>query len=272
MKLGLLAGNRDFPLLCAREITQNHPEIELIVFAVRGETRPLIKKICPKVIWVSPFCLEEIINKFKQAGVNKAVMAGQISPVRIFRDKKKWDNRLKKVIAGIRDFRPHSIFKAIIDEMAVEGIEFISSIFYLQKHLVKEGLNNNSFLYDENVKKDIELGLSIARDLVDLDVGQTIVVKDKAVVAVEALEGTDRTIKRGFSLCGRGFTVVKFAKKEQDLRFDVPVVGLKTMAILGKYGAKALVLETGKVLILDKVKFLALADKLKVSVLGCSRN
>ncbi len=272
MKLGLLAGNRNFPLLCARQITYNHPEIELVVFAIKGETNPLIKKFCPKTIWVSAFGLQTIIDEFKKNQIDKAVMAGQISPIRIFKDKNKWDARLKKVVSGIEDFRPHSVFRAIIEEMAGEGIHFENSVAYLQDYLAKRGLNNSFAVQAESVKKDIELGVNIAEDLVNFDIGQTIVVKDKAIVAVEALEGTDRTMKRGFSLCGRGFTVVKFSRKNQDLRFDVPVVGLKTISVLGKLRAKALVLEAGRVLILDKEKFLKLADKFQISVFGYSRD
>ena len=174
---------------------------------------------------------------------------------------------MHKVVAGARDFRPHSIFSEMIKEIESLGFYFISSIYYLDNFLVVKGINN-AIVINKALEEEINYAVGLARNIVNLDIGQTVIFKDKAVVAVEALEGTDNTIKRAWRICGKNSLIIKLAKKNQDLRFDVPVVGLKTIKLLAKIKAKALVLETKKAVFLDKEKMFKLSVKFGIPIIG----
>jgi DUF1009 family protein len=193
-------------------------------------------------------------------------MAGQISPWRIFKQEN-WDDELTDLIRSIPDFRPHTIFSKIIEVLEKDGARFLDSTAYLKDFLPLSGLMNKVSPGD-SVLADVEFGVKIISRFVDMDVGQTIVVNRKTVVALEAVEGTDNAIIRGCRVSSKGAVVLKFAKTNQDLRFDVPVVGLATMNLLKRLKAKAVVLEEGKVIILDKQKFLQIADRVGISVIG----
>ncbi len=266
-KIGLIAGSKDLPLLFSSEAKKKNPGLEIIAVGIKGETSKKISFFADKVYWVFPGELKKITEILVKEGVNTSVLAGQVSPYRIFRGRNNWDELMRKVSASAPDFRPHSIFTEIIKEIEKHGINFVNSITYLEEFTVSSGVNNGITL-SASLEKEINHALSFARKISDLDIGQTAVFKNKSVVAVEALEGTDNTIKRAYKICGSDFIAVKLAKENQDLRFDVPVVGLKTIKLLGKYKAKALVLEKGRALILDKPKFLFLADKFKIPVIG----
>jgi len=266
-KIGLIAGSRDLPLLFSSEAKKKNPGLEIIAVGIKGETSKKISSLADKVYWIFPGELKKITEVLVKEGVGTAVLAGQVSPYRIFRGRKNWDELMLKVSANTPDFRPHSIFTEIIKEIEKCGINFVNSTTYLEEFIVSSGVNNSITLSD-SLEKEIEHALSFARRIADLDIGQVSVFKNKSVVAVEALEGTDNTIKRAYKICGSDFIVVKLAKENQDLRFDVPVVGLKTIKLLGKYKAKALVLEKGKSLLLDKPEVLSLADKFKISIIG----
>lgn len=263
--IGLIAGNRSFPLLFAKEAKK--AGVRLVVSAVKGETCRSIERYADEVCWVAPGQIRRSIDFFKSEGVEHLVMAGQISPVRIFLSRYRWDDLMLKVVEEIRDFRPHTVFGEIIKTYEKYGLGFISSVTYMEDYLAKEGINNGVVLNDD-LKQEIDYAISIAKPIVEMDVGQTIVFKDKAVVAVEALEGTDCCIKRAAKLCGKGILVVKRAKADQDMRFDVPVIGTKTINLLKKYKAKALVVNTEKTLILDKEKVFSIADKAGIPIIG----
>ena len=266
-KLGLIAGNRNFPLLFATCAKSKDPSLEIIAVAIKGETSKNLSRLVDKIYWLKIGGLRALCDVFLKEGVKTLVMAGQISPYRIFKDRQDWDSLMQKVFKSTPDFRPHSIFTEIIREIESQGFSFISSLTYLEDYLAKDGLNNKADV-SESLEKEIEHALSLARKTADLDIGQTVVIKDKAVVAVEALEGTDKTIHRAFGICGQGFIVLKLAKKNQDLRFDVPVIGLNTIKQLVRFKAKALVLEKNKTLILDKPEVISLADKAGLPIVG----
>ena len=266
-KIGLIAGNRSFPLLFCREAKLKDPSLAVVAIAVKGETDSRISKSADKVYWVNIGRLNSLLDVFLKEGIDTAVLAGQISPYRIFRDRDSWDSLMHQVVDRSPDFRPHSIFTEIINELSKHGLHFLSSITYLGNYLAKEGLNNR-VAPPEALGSDIEYALGFARKIVDLDIGQTLVFKDKALVAVEALEGTDNTIKRARRICGEGFVVFKLARANQDLRFDVPVIGLGTIKLLVRYKARALVLEKEKTLILDRDKVFSLADRYDIPILG----
>jgi len=266
-KLGLIAGNRTFPLLFSSSAKSKNSQLEIVAVAVKGETDKRLAKFVDKIFWVDIGKLREVLNIFLEEKVDKIVLAGQISPYRIFKDRSNWDELMNKIFKSISDFRPHSIFSEIIKEFESQGLSFINSTTFLEEHLAKEGLNNNLRIED-SLQEDIASAVELARKIVDLDIGQTVVFKDKAIVAVEALEGTDNTIKRAYKICGPNFLVVKLAKKNQDLRFDVPVIGLNTIKLLKKLKAKALVIEKGKTLILNRDKVLFLSEEANIPILG----
>ena len=266
-KIGLIAGNRNFPLLFSSQAKLKQPSLEIIAVAVKGETQKKLSKFVDKIFWVDAGKVGTALEIFLREKVEKIVLVGQISPYRIFKDRKHWDELMRKIFKNISDFRPHSVFSEIIREFEFQGLSFINSITFLEDCLVKEGVNNNVKV-DSSLEEEITKILPLARRIVDLDIGQTIVFKDKAVVAVEALEGTDNTIKRAYKICGPGFLVVKLAKKEQDLRFDVPVIGFKTIKLLKNLGAKAFIGEKNKTLILDKEKVLSVSKKVNIPLIG----
>ncbi len=267
MKIGLLAGNRNFPLLFAQEFRKKNPSCELVICALRGEANPALCQYAHKFYWVMPTNLGDVIAIFHKENITQAFMAGQVSPWRIFRHQNNWDALLKKVMMHTADIRPHSVFTAILDEFKSQGIVFLDSTQFLKEYLTVQGVMNQIVLGNA-IEQDISCALKIAQDIVNLDIGQTVVVKDKAVVAVEALEGTDAAIRRAARICGKGFMVLKLSRKNQDMRFDVPIVGFNTVKLLAKLSARALVLEQGKVLILDKERFLSYANRARISIVG----
>jgi UDP-2,3-diacylglucosamine hydrolase len=267
MKLGIIAGNRTLPILLSRRIKKER-NVELIAFAFYGETSKEIKKYADKVHWLRVGELLKLKLCLERESIRECLMAGQISPLRIF-NRKNWDEALISLVRSAGDFRPHTIFSKIIEYLSKEGVAFLDSTLYLQDDLAAAGVMN-SIEIEKKVLADIDFGLDIISRYVELDVGQTIVVKDGGVVCLESLEGTDRAIKRGYSLGKKGCTILKFSKSNQDMRFDVPVVGISTLKLLRRIRAASLILEAGKVIILDKDKFLSLARLWNIPVFGLS--
>ncbi len=266
MKLGIIAGNRSLPVILSRAIKEKYPDSELIAICFHKETSLLIKSCVDKSYWLRVGELSAIKNIIKKEGLKDCIMAGQISPVRIF-NKRHWDKELITLVEKTKDMRPHSIFSAIISYFEGFGLHFLDSTLYLKKNLATEGVMNG-FSLSVVAEDNVEFGIKMVSRFVDLDIGQTIVVKNKSVVALEALEGTDNTIKRGYRLAGRDCVIFKFSKLNQDLRFDVPVVGMSTLKLLKKIKAQALVLESDKALILDKEKFLEDSRRYSIPVIG----
>ncbi|MBU1122944.1 MAG: UDP-2,3-diacylglucosamine diphosphatase LpxI [Candidatus Omnitrophota bacterium] len=266
MRLGLIAGNRLLPLILSQKIKESNKNCQIVAVCFKGETRPSISKYVDKTYWIKVGQLARLRQIMKEEKVVEWIMAGQINPMRIFK-RRVWDDELVSLVDKLEDFRPHNIFFEIINYLENQGIKFLDSTLYLQDCLSGEGVMNNLLLSGEQ-EKDIEFGIKVASRYVDLDVGQTIVVKKQSVVALESLEGTNATILRGGRLAGRGATVFKFSKTNQDLRFDVPVVGIGTLKLLKGIGAAACVLEKEKVIILEKQKFLSLARKWDILIIG----
>lgn len=269
-KIGIIAGNRFFPLLLAKRIKESKDNYKIIAICFKGETSKSILKYVDKAYWIEVGQLKVLQETLLKENINECIMAGQINPLRIF-NRKNWDNELNTLVEKIEDFRPHTIFGEIINYLEDKGIDFLDSILFLKDDLAKSGVMN-ALSMDKAIQKDVEFGLDMVSRFVELDVGQTLVVKQQSVVALESLEGTDNTIKRAKSLVGGECTVFKFCKKNQDLRFDVPVVGLSTLKLLGRIKAKALVLESNKVIILQRQEFLSLARKMNIVVLGKERS
>lgn len=263
-KLGILAGNRLLPVLLASKLKENKNKVVIVCF--KGETSPLIRNYADKIYWIEAGHLGELRRIIREESLSGWIMAGQISPLRIFK-RNLWDKELTLLADKVNDFRPHNIFLEIIKYLESEGVKFFDSTRYLKDSLADQGVMNGLSEADL-YRGDIDFGVKIISRFVDLDVGQTIVVKERSVVALESLEGTNNAILRGARLAGRGCTILKFSKSNQDLRFDVPVVGISTLKLLRKIRAGACVLESNKVIILEKPKFLCLAKKWRIPVVG----
>jgi DUF1009 family protein len=266
MKIGIVAGNRLLPLILAKSIKEKNKDCQIVAICFKGETNPAICGYVDSTHWIKIGSLRQMKEIIKEEGLKEWIMAGQINPLAIFK-RKCWDSDLTALMEKIEDVKPHTIFINIINYLEKEGVAFLDSTAYLRDSLASEGVMNG-LLLDKSIERDIEFGVGVASRFVELDVGQTVVVKAKSTVALESLEGTDRTIRRGFKLAGQGVTVLKFSKANQDLRFDVPVVGISTLNLLKKIKAASLVLEKNRVLILEKEKFLERAKKWGIPVVG----
>jgi len=264
MKLGLIAGNGKFPFLV---IEGAHKAGESVaVAAIREETDPAIEKIADKLTWVGIGQLGKMLRFFKNERVDKAIMAGQVKHVHIF-SRAIPDVRMLKMLLRLPRRNTDALIGAVADELAAEGIELIDSTYFLQDQLPQKGTLTKREP-DERERSDIEYGLEVAHEIARLDLGQTIVIRDRACVAIEAMEGTDAVIRRAGDLVRGKLTVVKIAKPDQDMRFDVPVVGVPTIASMIQAHATCLCLTAVKTLMFDREEMIKLAIKHKIAVVA----
>lgn len=264
MKLGLIAGNGKFPFLVVEGAHKAGASVA--VAAIREETDPSIEKISDKLTWVGIGQLGKMLRFFKEEGVTQAIMAGQVKHVQIF-SRAIPDVRMLKMLLRLPKRNTDALIGAVADELAAEGIELIDSTYFLQDHLPQKGTLSKREP-DERERSDIEYGLEVAHEIARLDLGQTIVVRDRACVAIEAMEGTDRVIRRAGELVRGKLTVVKIAKPDQDMRFDVPVVGVPTIETMIQSHATCLCLTAGKTLMFDREEMIRLANKHKIAVVA----
>src|ERR1700736_2300818 len=271
-KLGLIAGNGRFPFLvldAAR--AQGH---EVVVAAIKEEAFPEIESQGATVHWLSLGELSKLIDTFKREGVHRAVMAGQVKHKQIFSSIRP-DWRLAKLLLSLATRNTDALLGGVAKILADEGITLESSTWLLEPLLVKPGVVTDR-PPTEQERKNIDYGRAVARNLAQHDVGQTVVIAESACVAVEAMEGTDATIERAgqimrslhddASTLSRGLTVVKIAKPNQDMRFDVPVIGVKTIEVMCAAGATCLALDTGKCLLLDGPKIVDAANAASIAI------
>ncbi|HDZ77075.1 MAG TPA: LpxI family protein [Candidatus Omnitrophica bacterium] len=257
-KIGLIAGSGRFPILFATQAKKRG--VDVVAIAVRGDTSPKLKGRVDKFFWLKISQFNKISAIFKKEGISQAVMAGQINPRRLFSKSSNFGPELESLLKNIKDKKADTIFGAIADKLKSEGVELISSLSFLSDYLPGKGVLTKKKPSEEE-EKDIVFGLDMAKKIAGLDIGQTIVVKERAVLAVEALEGTNITIRRGGIIGREGAIVIKVSKPQQDIRFDVPVVGITTIKNLIKAGISCLAIEAGKTLLLDREKCIKLADK-----------
>lgn len=272
-KLGLIAGNGKFPFLVLDAARAQG--FDVVVAAIKEETFPEIEtKGAATVHWLSLGELSKLIETFQQAGVRRAVMAGQVKHKQIFSSIKP-DWRLAKLLLSLGTRNTDSLLGAVAKVLADEGIQLENSTALLEPLLARAGtLSKREPSAQE--RTNIRYGRAVAQQLAQFDIGQTVVVAEAACVAVEAMEGTDATIERAgqimASLCGeastlrRELTVVKIAKPNQDMRFDVPVVGVKTIEVMRKAGATCLAVDAGRCLLLDGNQILEAADVAGIAV------
>ena len=274
-KLGLIAGNGKFPFLVLDAARAQGYEI--VVAAIKEEAFPEIESHgAASVHWLSLGELSRLIETFQREGVRRAIMAGQVKHKQIFSSIRP-DWRLAKLLLSLTTRNTDSLLGAVAKVLADEGITLEKSTWLLEPLLVKPGVLTKREPTEQE-RKNIEYGRTVAQHLAQHDIGQTVVIAESACVAVEAMEGTDATIERAgqimrslhgdASTLSRALTVVKIAKPNQDMRFDVPVIGLKTIDVMRAAGATCLTLDAGRCLLLDGEKILAAADAAGVAIIA----
>lgn len=263
-KLGLIAGNGQFPFLVLEGAKRAGATVA--VAAIREETDPKIEQLADQLTWVGVGQLGKMLRFFKKEGVEKAIMAGQVKHVQIFSSSIP-DMRMLKMLLRLPRRNTDALIGAVAGELATEGIELIDSTYFLRDQLPQPGTLTKR-APDARERGDIEYGLEVAHEIARLDLGQTIVVRDRACVAIEAMEGTDAVIRRAGQLVRGRLTVVKIAKPDQDMRFDVPVAGLSTIEAMIEAGATCLCLTANKTLMFDREQMINLANKNKIVIVA----
>jgi DUF1009 family protein len=264
LKYGLIAGNGKFPFLVVEGAKKAGAGLSVV--AIKEETDKRIDEVADNVIWVGIGQLGKMISFFEKEGVTKVIMAGQVKHVQIFSGALP-DLRMMKMLFGLKQRNTDALIGGVADEMAKEGIELIDSTYFIQDQLAQEGVLTKRAPSDIE-RENVQYGLSVAHEIARLDLGQTIVVRAKACVAIEAMEGTDATIKRAGELVRGKLTVIKVARPDQDMRFDVPVVGVPTIQAMIEANATCLSLTAGKTLIFDREEMLELANKNKIAIVA----
>ena len=260
---GLIAGNGDFPFLVLEGARSRG--IEMAVIAIREEASPALEREAKRLHWISLGELSRGIELLHREGVKHAVMAGQVKHNKIFSSIRP-DWRLAKLLLSLPSKNTDSLIGAIARVLQDEGIELIDSTRFLGPLLPQEGVLTQRSP-DQTETADIEYGRKIARQIAGLDLGQTVVVRDRACVAIEAMEGTDETIERAARITGgRRLVVVKVSKPRQDMRFDVPVVGPKTIEVMRQSNATALAIDAGRTLLFDRDTLIRAADEAGIAI------
>jgi DUF1009 family protein len=264
--LGLIAGNGRFPFLVAAGARRAGRRV--VAVAIREEASPELEQDVDELHWVGLGQLGRCIEALRSAGATEAVMAGQVKHRQIFSDVVP-DLKMVGLLAKLAFKNTDSLIGAVADALGKEGIRLLPSTAFLQDDLAREGALGDRKPSRQEMQ-DIAYGRKVARTLAGLDLGQTAVVKDRAAVALEAMEGTDEVIRRAGRIAGPGCVVVKVAKPKQDVRFDVPVVGPGTIEAMKEARAVVLAVDAGRTLLLDRAAFASAADTAGVAVWGMS--
>src|SRR5437660_6775221 len=262
--LGIIAGNRSLPLLFAKQARAQGVK-RLVAVAFENETDPSLAALVDDIVWLKVGQLSKMISAFTDRHVTHCIMAGQIAPKNLYDLRP--DLRAMALLFRLKEKNAHTIFGAIADELKKDGVELIEATPWLQPLMPVKGFHFGPTLSDEQ-RSDVEFAFRIAKETSRLDIGQTVVVKNGTVLAVEGFEGTDKCLARGGELAGKhgGAVAVKVAGEKHDLRFDIPCIGTKTLEICARSGVAVLALEAGKTLVLDEDDVKLLAEKQKVSL------
>ena len=260
---GLIAGNGRFPFLVLEGARSQG--IEMAVIALKEEASPELQNVAKRLHWVSLGELSKAISLMQQEGVKQAVMAGQVKHNKIFSAIRP-DWKLAKLLFSLPRKNTDSLIGAVAKVLEEEGIQLVDSTMFLKPLLPDPGVLTRR-APDEHEAVDIAYGLGVARHIAGMDIGQTVVVADRACVAVEAMEGTDETIARASRFAeGKPLVVVKVSKPKQDMRFDVPVVGLPTVEAMKKAGATALAIDAARTLLFDREQLIELANAAGITI------
>ena len=260
---GLIAGNGRFPFLVLEGARSQG--IEMAVIALKEEASPELEKIAKRLHWVSLGELSKTIELLQQEGVTQAVMAGQVKHNKIFSAIRP-DWKLAKLLFSLPRRNTDALIGAVARVLEEEGIQLVDSTLFLKPLVADSGVLTRR-APNEHEAEEMAYGLGVARQIAGMDIGQTVVIADRACVAVEAMEGTDETIARAARITGgKPLVVVKVSKPGQDMRFDVPVVGMPTILQMRGAGATALAVDAGRTLLFDRAKLIELADAAGIAI------
>ncbi len=261
--IGLIAGNNQFPFLFARAARDQGYKI--VAAGVIGDTSPLLRFYVDQFKYFKVGELRRLFEYFRGFNIKEIIMAGQVNPDNLFNPSVVLDQEFQALSDALRDRKTDTIFSAVADRLAQEGMSLLDSTFLLKKYLAPQGtLTSRGPTVSE--LKDIEFGINIAKLMGGIDIGQTVVIKEKAIVAIEAMEGTDRTIERGGRIAHQGAVIIKQSKPKQDHRFDIPVIGPKTIKVMAKVKASCLAIESAKTLIIDRQTTVDLANDSSICI------
>jgi UDP-2,3-diacylglucosamine hydrolase len=262
--LGIIAGNGVYPRLLADSARKAGVK-KIVAAAFTNETGPAISQHVDTVEWLRVGQLSRLLNFFREQKIHHAIMAGQIAPRNLFDLRPDWKALL--LLAKLKQRNAESIFAAIADELAKIDVELLPATSFLAASLAPAGLIAGPKL-SRREEEDVDFGWKIAKEIARLNVGQTVIVKNGTVLAVEALEGTNDAIKRGGTLARKGAVMIKVAKPNQDMRFDVPVIGLETIRIAAEAKLRLIAVEAGKTLLLEREAIMDLVERAKISILA----
>jgi DUF1009 family protein len=265
--IGLIAGSGALPLIIARDVAQRHYRV--VAIAIEDLAEPEIESYAHATYWINVGKLGRLINLLHQHQIKRVIVAGKVPKTLLYKSKITPDLRAIKLLFTVKGRSDEAILNAFKEELQGEGIEIIDTTAFSPEIVTPVGLLT-SIPPTQQEMKDIEYGWFIAKEIGRLDIGQTVVVKGQAVMAVEAIEGTDEAILRGCSLAGEGAVVVKISRPNQDMRLDVPTVGMTTLENMIKGKARVLALEAARSIIVDKVEFIKRAESAGISVVGYS--
>jgi UDP-2,3-diacylglucosamine hydrolase len=262
--LGIIAGNGVYPTLLA-DAAQKAGVKKTIAAAFTGETDPELAQHVDLIEWMRVGQLGRLLKFFRSQDIHHAIMAGQIAPKNLFDLRP--DLKALMLLGKLKERNAESIFAAIADELAKIEVDLLPATTFLEDSLAWPGVIAGPKLSPRQ-EHDVELGWNAAKEIARLDIGQTIIIKNGTIVAVEALEGTSEAIKRGGTLAREGAVMVKVSKPNQDMRFDVPVIGVETVRIAAESGVRVIAVETGKTLLLERDAVIALANGSNMSVVA----
>ena len=262
--LGIIAGNGVYPLLVA-DAARKAGVKKIVAAAFTGETDPTLEKHVDLLEWMRVGQLGRFLNFFRGQDIHHAIMAGQIAPKNLFDLRP--DLKAVMLLGKLKERNAESIFAAIADELAKVGVDLLPATTFLEDSLARPGLIAGPKLSSRQ-EHDVEFGWNVAKEIARLDIGQTVVVKNGTIVAVEALEGTNEAIKRGGALAGEGAVMVKVSKPNQDMRFDVPVIGVETIRIATEAKLRVIAVEARRTLLLERDTIVDLAERAKISIVA----
>jgi DUF1009 family protein len=262
--LGIIAGNGVYPQLLADSARKAGVK-KIIAAAFSGETDPSLEQHVDLSEWMRVGQLSRMLKFFQGQKIHHAIMAGQIAPKNLFDLRPDWKALL--MLARLKQRNAESIFAAIADELAKIDIQLLPATSFLEEFLVPAGLIAGPKL-SRREEEDVDLGWKTAKEIARLDIGQTVIVKNGTVLAVEGFEGTNEAIKRGGALARDGAVMIKVSKPNQDMRFDVPVVGVETIRVASEAQVRVIALEAGKTLLLERDAIVDLAERTKISIVA----
>lgn len=262
--LGIIAGNGVYPRLLAEAARKANVK-KIVAAAFTDETDPVLEQQVDILEWMRVGQLGRLLKFFRGHDVQHAIMAGQIAPKNLFDLRP--DLKALMLLGKLKERNAESIFAAIADELAKIDVELLPATTFLEDSLAQPGLIAGQKLSPRQ-EQDVELGWKVAKEIARLDIGQTVIVKNGTIVAVEALEGTNEAIKRGGALSREGAVMIKVSKPNQDMRFDVPVIGVETIRIATESGVRVIAVEAGKTLLLERDAVADLAEAAAISLVG----